>query len=313
MSSLCNQSFSLWSFEAYPSRRAQPCDCQIQSALEHIFGHLRKARKVSTKDSDTQSADTVICTSGKDHLRRSRFQKVLEVTTGLLHKQKIKDPKKNTETQPEAVDAYVSKAVKPNRNWIRRAFDKTVELLHNKRSNESPKFDMSQPVFDQACTSVEVEPCYAGVWCAPQPSLPILEDTNIEVFFARGNLSLSDGGLEDFYNQIIRQLDRAFTNMSQEHRAFVELAIRQGVKTLPASSPSPEPETQTAPEVLSSAVDAETNAVAPPTPAKMEKKEYKHSPLQLWTIAHDIADEKLSDEMWQRVQRGYLALMDSLW
>ena len=324
--------------KACPNKSAQPRGYRIQGALEHTVQLLHgKRSKASATDTRSRSTDAEVCTDGIGEAHSGSLGKAFHITTKLLHKQKAKKSAKDTtEAQSKPIEGRSSKHTKSFSARMRSAFQKTINLLRNKKSKEPSTTSESSPALVERCTNVAPEPSLGGVSSLHQQSSPDLPKDSP----SQGSLGLAEGTVEKVCDHVHQQLEPAFATMSQENRAFVELVIRKGVQSLKNGIPSgneilPGSEVLESSEVVDaeaatptddeapsnskapsndeipSADDAHINTVAS-APTTVEKEDKKQSVFSLWTVAHEIADDELSEEKWQRLHRGFLALWDSL-
>lgn len=305
--------------EACPNENAKPRGRRIQSALDYTVGLLRrKTPKGSSNCTEVKSANSQVYTYDNVKLCGGGFRNPLHRVMGFLKNRKAEKPHKDAVTQSNLFPSH-----------------KTTGFSRNQKSKNSLGISMPLSAVVDASTSQEVKPHYVDAQSTDQPISQSLPDSKMEG--AEGQRSLNPAMVEvrTIYHQAILKLENGgiFGTMSKEHRALVEDVIEQVAETLRRGLPC-NSDAKLAPEVLLSAevIEAKDVPLTPvttekevsespevseakdvaPTIVKTENNEYDPSLFALWSVAHGIADGELSDEFWQRLERGFDALVDSL-
>jgi len=322
--------------EACPTKNAISSSSRIQTALDHTIGLLRrKGSKGSADGTEVKSANSQVYTNDNVKLGGGGFRNPLHSVIGLLKKPKVEKPHKDAVNLSNPVEVSSSDRVEPCQGRDRSAVYKTPDLPRNHKSKHSP--EVSKPLIGdvETGTSQAGKPYYVDAGHAVQPMSPYPQDSKVERAEAQGSLSPVKEEVGSICHQAILKLEDAgiFSTISKEHRALIEGVIKQVAEAsqrgLPCiSDAKPAGEVLRSAEVVKTqdvpltpvAIEKEApgSAEAPeakdkaPTPAKAEKKEYDPSQFLLWSVAHGIADGELSDEFWQRLERGFAALVASL-
>ena len=215
--------------EACPSKHTKPRNHGIRNALEYAFHSLyEKDPSVSATIPESRSTNIE-----EGHDRCGRFAKALHLTGHFSHKQKAKESGKYRKPVSKSIEDCSSKDPKPFRYWIRSTFRKAVNLFQGKKSEASSSPSKSGSVFVGNGTNVNLAASTGAIpRCGPQN--PLLQDNAIKGHPSQGTVDLAKGGVEEVSDKMIRHLEGSLTTMPQEHRAFVEFAIRQGVQDLKA-------------------------------------------------------------------------------
>jgi len=322
--------------EACPTKNAISSGSRIQTALDHTVGLLGgKGSKASADGTKVKSASTQLYTNDNVKLRGGGFRNLLHSVIGFLKKPKVEKPHKDAVNLSNPVEVSSGDRVEPCQGRDRSAVHKTPDLPRNHKSKHSPEVSKPLPADVEASTSQAGKPYYVDAGHAVQPMSPYPQDSKVERAEAQGSLSPVKEEVGSICHQAILKLEDAgiFSTISKEHRALIEGVIKQVAEASQRGLPCIS-DAKPAGEVLRSAEVVKTQDVpltpvamekeAPgsaeaseakdeaPTPAKAQKKEYDPSQFLLWSVAHGIADGELSDEFWQRLERGFAALVASL-
>lgn len=322
--------------ETRPTKDVIPSGSRLQTALDHTLGLLRrKGSKGSAEGTEVKSAKSQVHTNDNVKLRWGGFRKPLSNVIGFLKKPKVEKPRQDAVNLPNPVEVSSSDRVGPCQGRDRSAVHKTTDLPRNLKSKHSPEISKPPPADVDVSTSPVGKPCCVDAGHAVQPMSPHPKESNLERAEAQGSLSPVMEEVGKFCHQAILKLEDAgiFSTISKEHRAFIEDVIEQiaedsqrGLSYISDAKPAGEvlrsAEVDRTQDVSVTPVTMEKEAQGPaeasdtknkvPRRAKAEKKEYDPSQFVLWSVAHGIADGELSDEFWQRLERGFAALVDSL-